>query len=468
MVAAHARGAGPQGGHLSPKEASSERTRWLVKPGAKVDLGKVLDSRYGSYNETVQQTLTTDSEGRVSAGVNAPQDWFAFRLYLQSPEAKATEWWWYDRGDPPVDVRTDLKLNNAPVQDFGTQEFHVVQDDEAQACAVFEGIRRAYRDYAANGNNPHLASRLITLGTYAGSNPHADPYANLIAWPSGLPTGQQPGTFVSSFSVFGKTVYQELAGFRELVNRNIFSDGDHPCAITDEARAFLDGWGQYWARAYAPAPRCPGISATDYRVAGNVAAALTGLDRYCPGVERAQMVAVLANNPGRIHSFDDFRKALGCSGLRDAVTSSVYSPSGISVRQQTARVRRGLRSLALIEAALGKQLKDAKSRARHAPCPPVPCTEALRRVVAPRLLQSEIGQMQALSNTLRPLTSAKVLRHLRSLSPKKLRGDRIARATLFHRSVAKVGATQVRLALQAARRILRRDHSGAFTTSLKG
>ena len=81
----------------------------------------------------------------------------------------------------------------------------------------------------------------------------------------------------------------------------------HTCTSrTNAGYAFNEGWAEFWAN------ECSRVSSsTDYTIEGNVANALRSLKSSC-GMSDSQMVGILRNNRGRIHSYLDFQRYSGC------------------------------------------------------------------------------------------------------------------------------------------------------------
>jgi hypothetical protein len=155
--------------------------------------------------------LRTDSEGRVAVHVNGPESNFFFRLYLQSDEAAAQNWFdWAKWSAPPWHVETATNQNDVPVQDYGTQVLG--NGSRTPECAAFEGLRRAYADYAATVGPPPV--RYIELKTNAFLwSLGAQTWRQRFLWGPGYPPGPQPGTFTYSMREFAKGVFQGLVTF---------------------------------------------------------------------------------------------------------------------------------------------------------------------------------------------------------------------------------------------------------------
>lgn len=436
--------------------------------GARVEFWKRgVDALPKWVTDTRLTVVQADETGRVAIRVNGPEDDFYFRIQLSTPGAqgtpgvRATDWWapWAWFADTPTNQ------NDVPVQDYGAQGLG--NGTIPPECAAFEAVRQAYDDYATVVGSPPDGGRTVNLNAPSAGVPYS-PYTSMF-WPPRYPPARQPGMFTTGFHEFAHTVRHGLDGdflhFGLDLARFNYLTQHSACKKTNRGFAFNEGWAEYWAGDYSPAPNCPGIPATDYAVEGNVAAGLAGLDRFCRGVDRPQMVAVLARNPGRIHSFEEFRNALGCRGLQDAVVTTLRGSGAISLRRRTSFARKQLSSVAGKEARLRRAVRAAVRRARRAPsCPPRPCTDALLRVTLPWLLRAELGQAILLRRTLAFTASAPSLRRLGNPMRARFRRALAARRRAFRVRSARVGARRLRRALVAAATVLRRDRSVGTVT----
>ena len=78
----------------------------------------------------------------------------------------------------------------------------------------------------------------------------------------------------------------------------------HTCStVSNYAYAFNEGWAEYWAGSCRRS--LYGGSKTNFKIEGNVANALRELQSKCSSTFR-QMVQVLQDNRGKVHSFASF------------------------------------------------------------------------------------------------------------------------------------------------------------------
>ena len=218
-----------------------------------------------------------------------------------------------------------------------------------------------------------------------------------------------------------------------------------PCKVTNQGFAFNEGWAEYWART---PQTCS--DRTNFSQEGNVAAALTGLERC---TSRPQMVRVLRESPtgltlsSGIHSLSDFRtRFFELYGQRVCNTPRLDSALTDAVISQ-AQVRSNIRSQISAQRGLIGTLATQERQARTAaqtiePCRGAGCEDAMQRVIAPAALDAQ-GRQATL-----------VLARLRQA----LATARRARFRTFHRS---------RFVDALARR-QRRVHAGNETIVIAG
>jgi hypothetical protein len=413
------------------------------------------------FDDDVLAVMHADADGRVEVTVRGDEDDFYFRIKLDDDSGvRAEEWWalwsWYSD--------TATNQNDVPVQDYGGQQLG--NGTIPPECAAFEGARRAYHGYRSEiGELPPYGDLLVNVNSPSSGVPFAR-YVT-IHWPPRYPPGTNPGEFETTSHEFAHTVrhafdgsaahfYADVIDFKYLQRHS-------PCKrVSSSAFAFNEGWAEYWARDFGPAPNCPGIPATDFRVEGNVAAALDSLDRRCPGVDRPQMVDVLRRNRGRIHSFEDFRRALGCPLFYSEAQGVPAPDKAFSRRALLGIAERQIRALGRKVASLNRDLRLAKSVAdRPNPCRPKPCLDALQREIRPSLLTAELGQARLLRKALAVQASPQGMKRLGAPQSQRFGRHLAARKRAFRLGSAKIGKRALGEALRAARPILANDRSPA-------
>ena len=297
--------------------------------------------------------------------------------------------------DWSVDI--EQKRNNVRAHDYGGLLFST--PGQSHKCAIWAGVRDAYEDYREQVS--------ITGFPWGGVEIQADaitagvPFTpgTSILWPGGFPVGYGGGGDDSiTRHEFGHVIRHGFDGdfghfLGDVVTHNYLQNHE-PCNHTGPGFAFNEGWAEFWAADFAPAPDCgrPG----DMETEGNVAAALTELMANCAGNQRRVMVEVLQRNPGTIHSFAEFRDRLGCPIPRlapvfavAAKTAPVAPPVTPALRAAAARevVSATSKRIKGLQARLDLALDKAEDPPR---CVKDPCKKALKTLTRPATLEFEI------------------------------------------------------------------------------
>lgn len=440
--------------------ACNDRGMVYPLPGARVDIRKRgWDILPKWFDDDVMASTHTDGDGRAAFIVAGDEDDFYFRLHLDDGAGVRVEdwyalWAWY--------ADTATNQNDVPVQDYGTQG--IGNGTIAPECAVFEGARRAYHDYWAEiGERPPYGSLKINVNSPSGGTPFAR--YTTIHWPPRYPTGSAPGSFTTSMHEFAHTFRHAFDGsfthfLKDVVDFKYLQRHSACKEVSSSAFAFNEGWAEYWSGSYAPAPNCPGLQPDNYRVEGNVAAALTTLDRRCPGVDRPQMVDVLRRNRGRIHSFENFQSALGCrvpTDLERAIIRSTKRFSLITVASIGKRQQKALRGTI---SRLRVDLRVAETQAKRlAPCPPTPCELTVQQAIRPSLIRAELGQARLLHDMLAVQSSVRSLKTLGEPMSRQFHSRLTTLGQVFRRSSAELGVRALAEAVRRAGPMLRRDSS---------
>ncbi len=356
--------------------------------------------------------------------------------------------------------------NDVPVRDLGGLLFST--PGQSHKCAVWRGFHLAHRDFRdVTGVNPPSGGLLINADAITAGVPFT-PHTTIM-WPSGFPVGYGGGGDDSiTRHEFGHVIRHgydgDLGHFLGDVVTHNYLQNHEPCNKTGLGFAFNEGWAEYWARDYAPAPACPGRAADDYEVEGNVAAALTDLAANCFSGSRAAMVNILRANPGVIHSFQDFRALVACPAPL-VVTPAPPRPTiaiQLSASRRAALARAQVRAVDARLRRLQVELNLADRRARNVvACERTPCNAALRRAMEPAVLRTEIGLARLVRRTVDDLDSVKEQRAVGKLT--------IASATRRMKAVeranrilaAKVSADGIRDALVAGGSVFSKDKSRA-------
>ena len=234
-------------------------------------------------------------------------------------------------------VDTAQTHNDQPVRNYGGLEF--VNPGHSPKCAIWAGVHAA-NDAFLNEVGTELPSHGVEIDADAvTAGVPFSPFTS-IWWPGGFPVGYGGGGDSSiTWHEYGHVLRAGFDGdlghfLGDVVTHNYLQTHE-TCNQTGPGFAFNEGWAEYWAQDFAPAPDCgrPG----DMETEGNVAAALTDLANNCAAGQRKLMVEVLRDNPGTIHSFAEFKAAMGCPLPPHAV---VPPPISVHALQPTPLFRR--------------------------------------------------------------------------------------------------------------------------------
>jgi hypothetical protein len=338
---------------------------------------------------------------------------------------------------------------------------------QSHKCAIWAGVHSAYEEYRAEVGSP-LPSRGVEIQADAVTagvpfTPHTS-----IWWPGGFEVGYDgAGDDSITRHEFGHVIRHGFDGdlghfLGDVVDHNYLQTHE-VCNHTGFGFAFNEGWAEYWARDFAPAPDCgrPG----DMETEGNVAAALTELEAACAGNQRRLMVEVLRNNPGRIHSFEQFRVALGCpvppplpppppaSGPPAPVAIPISDAKRAALAQgDEAGTLKGIR-------VLRRKLRVAVHRAAL----PVRCVKtclgALKRETRPAGLRLQLALAKIHKSSVDDFDSVREQRRLRNLAPSKLVRRIEKKEASDRRKAIEAALTATKRVLAAARPVLRLDGS---------
>lgn len=354
--------------------------------------------------------------------------------------------------------------NNVAVRDLGGLLFST--PGQSHKCAVWRGFHLAHRDFRdLMGFNPPSGGLLINADAVTAGVPFT-PHTTIM-WPGGFPVGYGGGGDDSiTRHEFGHVIRHGYDGdlghfLGDVVSHNYLQNHE-PCNKTGLGFAFNEGWAEYWARDYAPAPTCAGRVADDYEVEGNVAAALTDLEVNCFSGSRPAMVNILRSNPGVIHSFQEFRAHVACPAplLVTPPPPVATAVIELSASQRAALARAQVRAVDVQLRRLQVNLNVADRRARNVVvCERTPCNAALNRAMEPAVLRTEIGLARLVRRTVDDLDSVTEQQAAGELT--------IGAATRWMRAgeranrirVAKVSADGIRDALAAGGPVFAKDES---------
>jgi len=336
----------------------------------------------------------TDSSGNFRMTTPESEDNYFVRMALRDPKGIHLRDFW---GINDWSVDSEQKRNNVGTRDYGGLLFST--PGQSHKCAIWAGVRSAYEDYRGQVSDTgfpwggvEIQADAITAGV---------PFTpgTSILWPGGFPIGYGGGGDESiTRHEFGHVIRHGFDGdfghfLGDVITHNYLQNHES-CNHTGPGFAFNEGWAEFWAADFGPAPDCgrPG----DMETEGNVAAALTELMANCAGNQRRVMVEVLQRNPGTIHSFAEFRDRLGCPIPRltpvfvvSAKTEPAPPPILPTLRAAAASAEVGAISRRI--KGLQKTLIVAIDKADDPPrCLKDPCKKALKTLTKPPAIEFEI------------------------------------------------------------------------------
>jgi hypothetical protein len=414
-------------------------------------VGRVDDRAFANPDGTFALTATNDIDNhfvrmalRDAAGVHLKDFW-------------GSNDWSVDSGG---------SRNNVGVQNVGG--LLLSTPGQSHKCAIWRGFHLAHRDFRdLTGMNPPSGGLTVNADAITAGVPFT-PHTTIM-WPGGFPAGYSGGgDDTITRHEFGHVIRHgydgDLGHFLGDVLAHNYAQNHAPCNKTGLGFAFNEGWAEFWARDYGPAPGCAGRALDDFEVEGNVAAALTDIETRCYGGRRAAMVDILRANPGTIHSYQEFLSHVVCPAPVVAAPPAPVqtAPLRISTAQgaalaaaQLAAVNRRLRSLRA-------DLRGAVRAAAHvAPCTSAPCNAALRRAMRPAVLRTSIALAGIVRRSVDGQDTVKEQEVLGNLGIGDALNRMKAKEKANRTRAARASADGIRDALKAGRRIFGTDKSRA-------
>lgn len=409
--------------------------------GARVELWQMHERWLPKVwpNIALRSTVRANADGgwgfRVSGGES---NWFV-RVVLVGEHTAVRDfpwpWNWF--------ADTLRSQNDRPLRDYGTQTVPGYQ------CAVWNGFNDAGVEYRQQvGAPPPQGVTVVQAGAPTAGQPFA--LYDEVWWPSGHPVQAENGT--------SKAKHEFAHVFRHRLDGDgghFFGDATYfwylrhhsgsSCERTNSGFAFNEGWAEYWA-GHVMKP-CDDPTGTIER---NVAAGLQRLETTCAH-SRARMVQVLAANRGRIHSLEEFEKALKCTRIRALGKRTPKKPAtdlAVHRRALQAEGRAFVLTLSESERRLRREIAAAQRLARQSvPCPAPPCVVQVERELQPILLAGQATQARALRDRFAVLASPSGVLRLTG-KPATLR----ALIAGTRAEAARIAARTLGEALRAARR----------------
>ena len=445
-----------------------DRGQYFALPGAKIEVWRTLlpPGYPSSYAWMATQKLATgytDNLGRYSFTTTEGGNYFVRLVLHDANDVHMGAW--YLPWDWSVDTET-LSASSS-VQHFGN--LAIGNDEGAPHCAAWRGVQIAYQDYQATiGERPPGGERLIQADAPNAGVPFT--LYDAIWWPDGYePDPDNATQFRVTKHEFGHTVRHRfdgnLAHFFLDVGHYDYLQQHQACKKTNAGFAFNEGWAEYWAQDYWPAPSCAGQSSTDYTIEGNVAAALTSLQDNCQGVTRKTMVNVLRNNPagivGGIHSFDDFKSHITCRPKIGVNPPPLTQAESAEPKDQRNRFRSDVLSFYKRLAKKGNKQLPGAIRVSHNPpsCRDKPCFSSLLALVKPDVLRGQIAIDKTISKQLAFLKSKKQFNKLGNPLGRKFANKLKSIRRAIRKAIAKYSAQTLANLLKDGKPIFKKDKS---------
>ncbi len=224
-------------------------------------------------------------------------------------------------------------------------------------------------------------------------------------WPGGYETGYRgdaDGGYSVNFHEFAHSVRHSFDGsFLHFLSDAAsfgYAKNHELCLVSNEGFAFNEGWAEFWA--HTPATCGAG---TDFNQEGNVAAALTGLEKCA---SRAAMVKVLQENPGTIHSYEQFKtKFFALVGQRACLISSIGGLQAVEGTIAAAPLLAGAETqIATLTKSIGTMSRRTALVRSHAQtsakCSKRNCLTGLEQATEPSALSAEIAQAKLVKERL--------------------------------------------------------------------
>lgn len=410
--------------------------------GVRVELFSAWDADllHVPPNIELEQTKYADGDGYVDFRVQAREEDYFMRVGLVSRHAEVANFltlhnWFMD---------TWSNQNDVPLHNYG------VIGVPGKQCALWNSLNEAGRDFEQTmGTRPPFGEVVGRFGAITAGAPFAN--YEKVWWPSGAPAqGRIPA------HEFGHTFRHVYDGsewhFRQdvLVHNYLRHHTPEACEVKGSGFAFNEGWANYWSGT--PATEC---DANNYRIEATVTRALETLQNMC-GLSRAEMVGVLRDNPGRIHSFQEFSNLAPCERPWLTPPSAVKvprTPPRVTARGITSTARREVSGLLVQRRRLNAAIRTAVADLRKPlPCSSRPCPEEYSRVARPWLLRAQLANLTAAINTLKPLSRKRGALRLARKKPAKILPGIERRASTARKLGRKRAAAPLGKAVAAVRK----------------
>jgi hypothetical protein len=352
--------------------------------GARVELWK---NNSFWFDDNLGATHTS-ANGSYSFSARADENFDLYAKVVLNDDQGVHLGDWYSFSD--WDTQTETTGSHSGLVNLGTYEISKDNGSGTPKCAVFQGAHNAYQNYKqVIGSSPPDTSYLISSDFPCCGVPFTT--LDTTHWPSGYETG---AAYSVNFHEFAHSVRHSFDGgtahFLFDVVRFGYAKSHSLCLTSNEGFAFNEGWAEFWA--HTPATCGDG---TNFNQEGNVAAALTGLEKCA---NRATMIRVLRENPGAIHSYNEFKtKFFNIVGPRACLLNSIKGieavESTLGTAQQTTSVEGQINGLSQLINGLSRRMGGVHARAlKPGKCTKRQCATGIEKLIEPSALSAQIAQ----------------------------------------------------------------------------
>lgn len=418
-------------------------------------------------NYTVRGTAYADEQGNWSFTVPRTK---SVNYYLRAvlDDGRGTVVTAYPSTDPIAATPGSggTNFDDVSLQDYHTQAY---PGHECELWLALEDVARSYAELT--GKRPPYGDLVAEYGAPNSGSPYSA-YTTIV-WPRDYPVGDGAGVRHEFWHTVRNASLGSEPAFLDEVSQFDFRSHTSPCRRTTAQYAFHEGWAEFWARDFSPAPGCRGIQPDDPEVEGDVAWSLTKLAHNCSTVTPKRMVEVMLARGSKIHSLADFVKELGvgsaaCQGrpLDPRTVPRTKAAPPVSGDRWVRDLQAALTSVRQRATNLGALLPGADRAAVKARCPSPPCLEAIGRKLAPALIRGQIAQARAAAAVLQKTLSIDAQGELRRHATQTF-VDRIRITPRgLARRLAAIGIDSVSKALARVEPLAARDHSAGSRSVL--
>ena len=404
-------------------------------------------------NDTLISAKRTDDNGRYAFRIRTDAtDTFYVRVVMRDGNVVLGHW--LVPGASFNDTRGALNPNGEI--NFGDLTIH------DRHCAAFQGHSVAYKEFVRDtGLRAPYGELSVLFAAPTAGVPFA--HHTKIHWPSDYRPGSQAGGFEKARHEFAHTVRHgydsSYAHWLTDVARFGYAQRHSLCKVTNAQFAFNEGWAEYWAGQVTAPPMCEGLDPQREDVEGFVAAKLHALADECY-LSRRTMNEVLKANPGRIHTFAEFRAAARCN-MNRVMVAGILADLHDHEGSAFGSINEARRTITMINGAIGRYRAERRVVTCLAlPCPPL----EVRRT----LLDGQIDQLKLLRDEMRFQTQKSEMKRISEMNPRRMAQMIDSKRRDYRREAISMARETVAEALRAAREANAKKQAIAELKKLQG